>query len=134
MIFSNRNMDLWILMSNIYWRLFKSNILYNNSKELLYKIIHTLESSKSLNPYRSSWRKITLKIFLYFVFGILFLMFSYLWIGIFIFFLADPVICFLYGYSIMYQLWWRGGRVGMEMIVEFRKSRPLEKYIKKLNQ
>jgi hypothetical protein len=31
-------------------------------------------------------------------------------------------------------MWWRGGRVGIELIVESRRAKPLESYLNKQNQ
>lgn len=112
------------------------------SKDKLYKVLKTIENKHSLNPFRNSCKKvvicnnnqISLKVSLYVLLVIFFILLFYVWLGVFIFFLGDPVMCFVYGYFVMYQCWWRGGRVSIEILLEYRKTRPLENYLKRQNQ
>lgn len=105
---------------------------YVNEPQIVDNTIHRILTENSLNPLLSKGPKV-LEFFLYFLFLVMFLLLLYLFIGIFIFFLGDPVICFMYGYFFMYQFWWRGGRVGIELWVENFRARSLERFLKKQN-
>ncbi|KAM3144035.1 hypothetical protein pb186bvf_003799 [Paramecium bursaria] len=103
-------------------------------EKVLQKIVKNIERNKNLNPFYDSWKKTVGKFFLYLVFIIVFFILFYLQIGLFIFFLGDPVIQFMYIYFILYQFWWRGGRVSIGLILEYGKTRPMEKYLKSQNR
>lgn len=61
-------------------------------------------------------------------------LFIYIWIAIFLLLLGDPVIIVLYGYFIIYMLWYRGFRLAIEIILDYGKSSPLQNYLKSINK
>ncbi|CAK62769.1 unnamed protein product (macronuclear) [Paramecium tetraurelia] len=111
-------------------------ILFKYFKELaiLKQMRKDLSQSKSLNPYKSSFKKIALKILLQVLSFLILLLFIYLWIGLFIVVLADPIIMTLYSYLVLYLIWYKGIRLGIEMMLDYGKLMPLQKYLKSMNK
>lgn len=66
---------------------------------------------------------------LYALFVLIFLILAGVFALVIVFFLGDPVIVFFYGYVIMYQVWWRGGRVLIEIVVENQRGRSMQRYL-----
>lgn len=66
-----------------------------------------------------------MKILLQFICVMILFLFIYLWIGLFIVVLADPIIMTLYTYLVLYLIWYKGIRLGIEIILDYGKSMPL---------
>ncbi|CAD8111790.1 unnamed protein product [Paramecium sonneborni] len=107
---------------------------YFQEKAILKQMQKDFNQKKSLNPYKKSCKKITLKIILHLLSFLILLSLIYLWIGLFIVVLADPIIMTMYGYLVPYLSWYKGIRLGVELIIDYGKSRPLQSYLKSMNK